>query len=226
MRYLLLPLVFLGFLTPAARADNSAAGIAMAGIVMAGIVMESVGDSDPHLSAMTEIPADASFQLKPGVKLTFLHYARCKLVTVTGGTLTVTRAGYTDAGGTATETDGPCPRVYSLPVGGGEGHGAGGLISRGVAMPPRWPTRPDIILTGARANGVAAAAILADGQPARAPVSLNVADRRVRAPQGASPLQPNGRYTLRLTIRDRRDPVDIPFVATGGLDSLVVLRVD
>jgi hypothetical protein len=175
---------------------------------------------------MAELPANASFQLPPDARVTFLHYARCKLVTVTGGTLTVTRADYKENGGSATEADGPCPRVYALSDSAGEGHSAGGLVARGVTMPPRWPTSPDIILTGAGANGVAAAAILADGQPAPAPVQLSVAGSRAREPRGTPPLQPNGRYTLRLTLRGQRDPVDIPFTATSGLDSLVVLRVD
>src|SRR5580704_11307855 len=92
MRYLMLPLLVLARLTLAAQAADPPAGL----------IMESVGSTDPRLSAMAEIPANVSFQLGPDAKLTFLHYARCKLVTVTGGTLSVTRADYKEAGGTAT----------------------------------------------------------------------------------------------------------------------------
>jgi hypothetical protein len=216
MRYLLLPLLVVGALTLRAWADDPPAGI----------VMEISGDTDPPLAAMGEIPANTSIQLKPGAKLTFLHYARCKLVTVTGGTLTVTRADYRDEGSAPTETDGPCPRVYALTDSGGEGHSAGGLVSRGIAPPPHWSASPDIIFTGARATRVAAASILFEGQPTHAPVELAMAGRRAHEPQGAPPLQPDGHYKLRLTIRDQRDPIDIPFTVTSGLDSLVVLRID
>ena len=63
-----------------------------------GIVMAIAGETDPPLSAMAEIPANTLIVLQPRTKLTFLHYSRCKLVTVTGGTLTLTRADYKEDG--------------------------------------------------------------------------------------------------------------------------------
>jgi hypothetical protein len=195
----------------------------------AGIVMEISGQTTPPLSDMTEIPANIPFQLNSDTRLTFLHYASCKLVTVMGGTLALTRSDYKEDGKVENETDGPCPRVYSLPDTDG-GHGAGGTIFRGAAMAPRWPANPQIVFTGARAHAIAAAEILADAASttSQSPVPLSLSGMRAKQPSGATPLQPNGHYTLRLTMQDRRDPVDIPFIATvsGGGDALVVLRVD
>jgi hypothetical protein len=189
-----------------------------------GIVMTIAGDTDPPLSPMTEIPAGVSVRLRPDTKLTFLHYALCKLVTVTGGTLILSPANFRQDGGASSEAEGPCPRVYTL-TDTGQGRTTSGIVTRGVPMPPRWPASPEILFTGSRASTVTLAAILDAGQP---PMPLVVAGGRARPPNGAAPLSPNGHYTLRLTLRDRSDPVDVPFVATdpSGSGSLVVLRVD
>jgi hypothetical protein len=190
--------------------------------------MEISGETNPPLSGMAEIPANIPVQLKSNTRLTFLHYARCKLVTVIGGTLTLTSADYKEDGKIEGETDGPCPRVYSLPDDNGEGRGTGGAIFRGSAIAPRWPASLDIVFTGTRAHSVAAAAILADGDSGPPPVQLSLTGPRATPPQGTPPLRPDGRYILRLAMRDRRGPIDMPFVATaaGEAGALVVLRVD
>ena len=193
-----------------------------------GIVMAIAGETDPPLSAMAEIPANTLIVLQPRTKLTFLHYSRCKLVTVTGGTLTLTRADYKEDGRVESEADGPCPHVYALPDTGAEGRSTGGMVARGLDMPPRWPVSPDIVFTGSRARAVAAAAIFAEGQLAQPALKLNVVNTRGRPGQGDAPLQPGGHYVLRLTMANQRDPVDVPFIAVtpASPGSFVVLRVD
>lgn len=189
--------------------------------------MSLTGQTEPALSAMAEIPSNVPVQLKPDTTLTFLHYTRCKLVTVVGGTLTLTRADYKEDGRVESETDGPCPRIYALSDS-GEGRSTGGIIARGLSTAPHWPANPVILFTGVRANAVATAAIVADGQPGQPPIPLAVTGSRAQQPQGAPALRPDGHYTLRLTMRDRRDPVDVPFIAMApsGADALVVLRAD
>jgi hypothetical protein len=192
----------------------------------AGIVMAIAGDTDPPLTAMAEIPANTLIVLQPRTTLTFLHYSRCKLVTVTGGTLTLTRADYKQDGHVDSETDGPCPQVYALPDA-VDGRTSGGIVSRTLNPPPHWPTSPDIIFAGARARAVTAATIFAEGQLAQPVLQLTMGNARARVGQGAAPLQAGGRYRLRLTVADRRDPVDVPFIADApGPGSLIVLRVD
>src|SRR5947209_6720167 len=58
-----------------------------AGEPPAGMVMSVSGSVTPALAAMSEIPADTPLRLAEDAELTFLHYGRCKLVTVTGGTV-------------------------------------------------------------------------------------------------------------------------------------------
>jgi hypothetical protein len=85
--------------------------------------------TDPILSPMTEIPTDTPIWLGGGGKLMFLDYARCKLVTVIGGTLTLSRTDYKTDGRIESEAEGPCPHVYSLNEPGGT---AGGLVCGAV----------------------------------------------------------------------------------------------
>ena len=152
MRFTVLPLLVLVALlsAPAAATETPA-----------GIVMEISGQTAPPLSDMAEIPANVPFQLASNTRLTFLHYGRCKLVTVMGGTLALTRSDYKEDGKVESETDGPCPHVYALPDN-ADGHGSGGTVFRGAATAPHWPANPQILFAGARAPAVAAAEILVD----------------------------------------------------------------
>ena len=210
-----------------AAAALLAAGAAGAADSPAGIVMAMTGDSDPPLSIMAEIPAGIPLQLKADASLTFLHYGRCKLVTVVGGKLVLQAGDYNADGKVASESDAPCPRVVALSDAGSGGRTAGGFVARGIAMPPpRWPTAPQIAFTGPRAGAVSDATILGeDRQPV---LRLDIAPGRGRLPSGAGALKADGHYTLRLALRDRPDPVDIPFAtaASTAAGMLIVLRLD
>src|SRR5260370_40254147 len=81
----------------------------------AGMVIKITGETIPDLPARTEIPADTVIRLGPEVVLTFLHYRKCKLVTVAGGTLELSLRDFTTDGTTEEEEPGPWPRVYQLP---------------------------------------------------------------------------------------------------------------
>lgn len=192
----------------------------------AGIVMAMTGDSNPPLSVMAEIPAGLPLQLKPETKLTFLHYGRCKLVTVVGGTLVLQAADYKSGGTVAGETDAPCPQMFELSNAGSAGRTTGGIVARGISLPPRWPANPQLVFTGPRAAAVTGATILAEN---RQPVlRLDVGPGWGKPPAGATPLQPNAHYTLLLTLRDRPQPIDIPFTAAGPapIGTPIVLRFD
>jgi hypothetical protein len=192
----------------------------------AGIVMAMTGDSYPPLSVMAEIPGGLLLQLKPDTKLTFLHYGRCKLVTVVGGTLVLQAADYKAGGTVASETDAPCPRVFELTDAGGAGRTTGGIVARGITLPPRWPLNPQLAFTGPRAAAVTSATILAENrQPL---LRFDMASGWGKPPAGAAPLRPDGHYTLRLTLRDQAEPADISFTAAGSAEAgnLIVLRLD
>src|SRR5438132_3113503 len=87
---------------------------AAAGPDAAGIVMKVTGQTTPDLPVRTEIPVDAAIKLGPATELTFLHYRKCKLVTVTGGTLELSDRDFTTDGKVESEKTGPCPRVYQV----------------------------------------------------------------------------------------------------------------
>jgi len=193
-----------------------------------GIVMAVTGTTTPVLSAMTEIPADSPIKLGTGSTLTFLDYARCKLVTVSSGTVTLGRSGYKVDGRVDSEVDGPCPQTYSVKDSGEASHTTGGLIMRGGLGPPRWPVNSVFLLTGPGAGKVQAAVVYPEDQPDTPSATLQVAHGRAVQPPATAPLLPNRRYTLRLSASDGAKPTEVTFVGTASSDPqpVVVLRFD
>ena len=57
----------------------------------AGMVLKVAGETTPELATRAEIPAHTPIRLGSEGKLTFLHYSKCKVVTVVGGTLELIR---------------------------------------------------------------------------------------------------------------------------------------
>ncbi len=186
----------------------------------AGIVMKVTGQTTPDLPVRTEIPADTAIKLGPAVELTFLHYRKCKFVTVTGGTLELSDRDFTTDGKVEKEMPGPCPRVYQL------AGSAGGWVARD--LPPRLPVNPEIIFAGKRADKIAEATVYAQDQRERPLFRFDLVDHRATEPAAAAPLIAEQRYILRMKMSDQPDPIEHSFVAvalgTGG--SLVVLRID
>jgi hypothetical protein len=186
----------------------------------AGIVMKITGQTTPDLPIRTEILADTAIKLGPAAELTFLHYRKCKFVTVAGGTLELSDRDFTTDGKVEKEIPGPCPRVYQL------AGSAGGWVARD--LPPRLPVNPEIIFAGSRADRIAEAAVYAQDQRDRPLFRLDLVDRRATEPAAAAPLTAEQRYVLRMKMSDQPDPIEHSFVAvapgTGG--SLVVLRID
>src|SRR4029079_5274455 len=122
------------------------------------------GGTTPAVAAMSEIPSGAKLQLDPGTELTVLDYARCKMVTVAGGALTVTRFDFMTDGKIVAEIEAPCPRIHQLSAGAG-GAVAGGVVMRGLAAVQRWPLDREIVVAGTGADKLKAAAVFADGRP-------------------------------------------------------------
>jgi hypothetical protein len=196
----------------------------------AGIVMAVTGTTDPPLSAMTEIATDSPIKLGSNGQLTFLDYARCKLVTVSGGTLTLNQTGYKTDGHIESETDGPCPQTYSVP-GGDTSQTTGGLALRGIRMesaPPHWPVNSQFLLTGPGAGNIRAAAIYPEDHPDTPAATLTVKDGRAVEPAGQPPPLPNARYVLRLVTSDSHKASEVTFIGVTPSNSqpVVVLRLD
>jgi hypothetical protein len=200
-------------------------GLAFAVEPPAALVMAVSGSTTPAVAAMSEIPSGAPLRLAPGAELTLLHYARCKMVTVTGGTVTVTRTDLVTDGTIIAEVDAPCPRVHQLSAN-APGTVSGGLVMRGLSAAPRWPLNREIVLAGNGTDRLKAAAIYAEGRPDAPLVRLDVSGHQARFPAGLAPLAVNARYVLRLTMGERAEPVDISFIGgpTSGPSLLVVLH--
>jgi hypothetical protein len=199
----------------------SASGLASAAEPNAvGIIMRVTGETDPNLPPREEISANTVIRLRPGAELTFLHYApHCQLVTVSGGTLRLTKTAFTTDGDVKSEQDRPCPRLYEL-----SGTG-GGWVARDLL---RLPADPEIIFAGDRADLVREAAVYEKGEPDRLLYRLELVDHRATPPEAMTPLPPNRHYVLRLTMSDVAQPVDYAFItiASGAAGALVVLHVD
>jgi hypothetical protein len=189
------------------------------------MVMTLSGSTTPSLATMAEISSGSPLQLAAGTELTFLHYAKCKLITVSGRSLTLTRTDFTIDGKVLAEKDGPCPRVHQL-GGTAPGTTSGGLVMRGSGSVPRWPLDREFVLAGTGSDKLKTAAIYAEGRLDLPLVGLELAGHQARFPANAPPLAANERYVLRLTMDDRTQPVDIPFIgaAPDGPSLLVVLR--
>lgn len=190
-----------------------------------GMVMTLSGSTTPPIAALSEIPVGTPLQLAPGTEVTFLHYSKCKLVTVSSGTLTVTRTDFSADGKIVEEKDGPCPRVHQL-RGNTSGMVSGGLVMRAPGSTPRWPLDRELVIAGAGTDKLKSAAIYAEGRLDAPLVPLEVSGHQARWPANAPPLGANERYVLRLTLADRSEPIDIPFIgiAPDGPSLLVVLR--
>jgi hypothetical protein len=135
-----------------------AAGAAVAEEPPAALVMSVSGNTTPAVSPMSEIASGAPIKLEPGAELTLLDYARCKMVTVSGGTATVTRFDFSADGKIVTQVDVPCPRIHQLSAAAG-GTVAGGLVMRGLGSVPRWPLNRQIDLVGNGADKLKAASM-------------------------------------------------------------------
>jgi len=189
----------------------------------AGIIMTVTGQTTPSLTPMQEILADTPIHLGAGSQLTFLHYLRCRLVTVTGGTVTLSRTDFKVDGHVDSERAGPCPTVHQL-TGAGAGATPGGMVMRGTAAPPALPVKPDIIFVGRQAANVVGASVWREGGN-RPLIALDISAPRASLPPGP-PLTRNGRYVLRVKLRDQAAAMEMTFIARGGIDPLVVLRID
>ncbi len=185
----------------------------------AGMVIKVTGETAPDLPARTEIPANTAIRLGSEVELTFLHYGKCKLIKVAGGTLELSKRDFTTDGKVESEAPGPCPRVYQL-----QGN-AGGWVSRD--LPPRLPVDAEIIFAGTRADRVIEAAVYAQDQRDQPLFRFELADRRAIEPAAAG-LTAEKAYVLKVRLNDQPSPLEHSFVAVapGAHGSLVVLRID
>jgi hypothetical protein len=188
-----------------------------------GLVMALSGNTSPPIAVMAEISPGTPLRLGLGTQLTFLHYGRCKLVTVSGGTLSLGRTEFQTDGEIVAEKDGPCPRIHPLSEAGAV---AGGILMRGGGALPRLPLDHEIVVVGRGINVINAGVIYAEDKFDAPLVRLQVSGHSLRFPASSERLTPNGRYVLRLAPEGRTQAIDIPFIATApdGPELVLLLR--
>ena len=103
----------------------------------AGIVLKITGATQPAISEGVEIPADTPIKLGHGAELTFQQYFDCKVITVVGGTLTLSRGKYKTDGTIESERNASCLGSYSPAT----GADTSGLVLRGLPQ-NSGPVRP------------------------------------------------------------------------------------
>ena len=206
----------------------AAVASAQAPAAPAALVLEASGGITPAVRPYTEIVGETTLTLSRGARVAFLHYQTCRTVAVSGGSLTVTTAAYSIAGGTKeSDVRSPCPRKVSV-RGGGE---LGGAVFRSMPGRAGVTLQPEasFVLVGPRAGEFSTARITRDDSRI---VEGPIQDKVFRWPAGAAPLAPSTAYELVLiptSTADRSVTVRFSTPATAapaGQEPLVVIGVD
>jgi len=193
----------------------------------AGLVLETGGTITPAVKPYTEIMGGTTLTLAGGARLVFSHYQTCRTVTVVGGTVTVTAAGYATKDGKQSDAAMPCPKKVNV-RGGGE---LGGVVYRSVSAGRALQLQPQasFVLVGPRAAEYTTARITKDDAPvAEGPIRENV----FRLPSGVAPLTPDTAFELILVPARAGDRAittrfSTPAVAApAGQEPLAVINVD
>lgn len=201
-------------------AAHAAAGYSEA----VALVMDITGPTTPQLSIHREIAPGTRIALGPGARVSLLHYASCTIVTLTGGTATVSDETVTAEPANIESTKpGPCPRVHKI-AHKGPGPLGGVIVTRGDPVPP-MDVAPDalIILSGAGFSDALAAEVLDNN---RNPVGDRISVRN-QSFKLESTLAVRRAYMLRISFAGRSDTVELPFSISGrGSGGLLVLEFD
>lgn len=210
------PAALLALMLPLGPADASSHA--------AGLVMAVSGVTKPQLATHREVPAGTRVSLALGSRLVLLHYGTCSIVTLTGGTATVTeRDVEAEARDVESRKPGPCPKVHRIATA-GPGPLGGVTVARSVG-PAAQEVTPGatVVLAGADAASVTAATML-DG--ARQPVGTPIMIRDASFTLDPA-LARRRTYVLTLSVDGHPQPVEVPIaIAATGADGLLILRLD
>ncbi len=156
-------IVFALALFGAGQAQGAAPGVALA--------MAISGDISPPVQAFSEIESSAVLQLGSSSSITFVHYEKCTMVSVTGGEVRLSEGRYSITGGKITkEQKVTCPRPVRLAE-------AGKVMSATMIMrstPKIIPSMPRFVIAGQGSEQVTTVKIVHDEQAiAKLPVIDN-----------------------------------------------------
>jgi hypothetical protein len=190
----------------------------------AAIVTDVSGTTTPPLSIHQEVAPGTSIALRPGARVSLLHYTSCSIVTLKGGKATVTADGVdANPGDVESDTPGPCPKVHKI-AHQGPGPLGGVVVTRGAPTPP-IDVAPDalIVLSGEGFIGASSADVLdINNNPVGSRVAVQGQSFKL---DGALPTR--RAYILRVSFKGRSDTVELPFsISARTSGGLVVLQLD
>jgi hypothetical protein len=209
----------------ATSALSISSGAATAQDRAAGLVLTREGAATPDVAPFTELASRSTITLKPGSRMSFVHYATCRLVTVEGGRLDIDAERYSVVGGRIAGVENTdCPREQKL-ASSGRTVVSAVLMMRGVAISPRLKAHPRIVLTGSIGASIGAAELR---QEDRTLGAMTVRGRLASWPEASPPLKP-GSYVAHLTTADGARTVDFAFSVgepSEPADAAAILRLD
>ena len=194
-----------------------------------GMVFDVSGPVEPALERFAELSGGGSYQLGASTRLTFVHYRTCRVVSIVGGTIRLDQARYDIIGGRIeSEQVQSCPQQYVVPPSGALAGTTGALLLRsGAGDALIISARPDLIVTGARADDFSSVEIRRDDV---AVAQFPLTSRRFVWPRNRDRLAAGRSYRLVLS-RPNGSHVEIPFTVlessrSAEPDRILIVRVD
>lgn len=123
------------------------------------LILDRAGKIAPPVEPYSEVSPGTRLKLERGARIEFLDYNSCTQVTETGGEVDFSSSGYVAKGGVKSEERVACPQKLTLSRAGE----ISGNVLRGADSGIELPTRPSLVLAGARRGDFVAIRILKDG---------------------------------------------------------------
>ena len=190
------------------------------------LVMQMSGTTDPPLARHREVGEGTKITVGPKSTIALLHYNSCSIVTLSGGTATVTAdAVVAPAANVESTKPGPCPRVHKIALDGRAAMG-GVSVSRAIGSRRRHATR-----LRCQRNGRA----VGDGRVARE--TYDLVDGFGRDVTKGAPVKDGtftldgsaraqGPYKIRIHFAKAAEPIEVTVFLRASDGGVLVLQTD
>lgn len=192
------------------------------------LVMQVSGTIDPPLARHREVGEGAKITVGPKSTIALLHYNSCSIVTLNGGTATVTTdAVVAPAANIESTKPGPCPRVHKIALDGRAATG-GVSVSRAVGTAPgqdaplNFAANGTVVLSGAAASR-AQTYDLVDGFGRDVTKGAPVKDGTFTLDGSAKGYGP---YKLRIYFAKAPEPIELSVLLRTSDGGMLVLQTD
>ena len=191
------------------------------------LVMQVSGTTTPQLIVHREVPEGTRVALGAQSRLSLLHYVLCSIVTLSGGSATVTAKGIDAAQANVESTKpGPCPRVHKIRLEGPAPIG-GVITTRSIdTASGLLEIAPEgvVVLTGDAASK-ATFADVRDGYDREVAAKVPIRDGAFTL--DSSVLGRNSPYTIGIHRADQDAVLKIPVIVSRSTSGgMLILRID